>query len=365
MKKIIMIYLVTILFLSFNIDVEAANSKKYYNVDDKDYYIVIDKDKKLSSNGKNIYSIESYNLPEDWQEKIKETMGYIISLPQKLLTNLFKSNDNSVSFVSDTIEEGKWWSSVYVCREVAFQWWDIYNITENISIAIYTDSLVSEIANTNGLSWYEIIGGEGARCATYRVEDSVKEEDKVYSCPIYDDLKKQIQTYNGKYYSNLDKLKESFSKLKDNEKVPYINQYNNYLYQIKSACKQALANATYSDGCVHACLKLTDDTKKWNNVYNPSANDVGKCGLSANIINWIKNILKWIKYILPALVIILGILDFIKAIASGSDDEMKKAQGRFIKRLIAAALLFIIPAIIEFVLTIFKIESTFCGIIGK
>ena len=53
---------------------------------------------------------------------------------------------------------------------------------------------------------------------------------------------------------------------------------------------------------------------------------------------------------LPVIVIVLGILDFIKAIGSDKEDEMKKAQGRFVKRLIAAVLIFIIPFIIEFVL---------------
>ena len=42
---------------------------------------------------------------------------------------------------------------------------------------------------------------------------------------------------------------------------------------------------------------------------------------------------------------------------------MKKAQGRFVKRLIAAALIFIIPFIIEFVLGKMGFDSNGCGII--
>ena len=62
-------------------------------------------------------------------------------------------------------------------------------------------------------------------------------------------------------------------------------------------------------------------------------------------------------------VILLGIIDFIKAIVSEKDDEMKKAQGHFVKRLIAAALIFIIPFIIEFILNKMGFAANGCGII--
>ena len=72
--------------------------------------------------------------------------------------------------------------------------------------------------------------------------------------------------------------------------------------------------------------------------------------------------MKWIKYIAPVLVIVLGILDFIKAIGSDKDDEMKKAQGRFMRRLIAAAIIFLVPFIIEFILTKMGFTVYGCGI---
>ena len=87
------------------------------------------------------------------------------------------------------------------------------------------------------------------------------------------------------------------------------------------------------------------------------------CSISDRLIIWIANIVRWIKYIIPVAVMVLGILDFIKAISAGKDDEMKKAQGNFIKRLIAAALIFIIPLIIEFVLDKMGYASNGCGII--
>ena len=77
---------------------------------------------------------------------------------------------------------------------------------------------------------------------------------------------------------------------------------------------------------------------------------------------WLNNIVRWAKYILPVIVIILGILDFIKAVGSDKEDDMKKAQGKFMKRLIAAALVFIVPLILEFILEKMGFNYNSCGI---
>ena len=86
------------------------------------------------------------------------------------------------------------------------------------------------------------------------------------------------------------------------------------------------------------------------------------CGFSGRLMSFISNILRWAKYLLPVFVIVLGILDFMKAIGADKEDEMKKAQQRFIKRLIAAALLFIVPLILEFVLDKMGFGYDDCGL---
>ena len=92
-------------------------------------------------------------------------------------------------------------------------------------------------------------------------------------------------------------------------------------------------------------------------------NDLSDCGFSDRLVIWIANVVRWIKYIIPVVVMALGILDFIKAMAGDKDDEMKKAQGRFVKRLIAAALIFLAPIIIEFILDKMGFTANDCGII--
>lgn len=59
----------------------------------------------------------------------------------------------------------------------------------------------------------------------------------------------------------------------------------------------------------------------------------------------INNIFKTIQYLGPVLVAIFTTSDFLKAVLSGDPADMKKASGKFSKRLVAAILLFFIPLI--------------------
>lgn len=51
----------------------------------------------------------------------------------------------------------------------------------------------------------------------------------------------------------------------------------------------------------------------------------------------------------PILLIIFGSLDMAKCVIAGKEDEMKKFQNAFIKRLLYAAVVFLIPFIVTFV----------------
>ena len=120
-------------------------------------------------------------------------------------------------------------------------------------------------------------------------------------------------------------------------------------------------------GCIDSCLTIKETLnsfKEGTDLYDDGKN-TGDCGFSERLLVWASNILRWIKYILPVVVIVFGILDFIKAISADKDDEMKKAQKRFIIRLIAAALVFIIPLILEFVLDKMGFGYNDCGLFGS
>lgn len=63
-------------------------------------------------------------------------------------------------------------------------------------------------------------------------------------------------------------------------------------------------------------------------------------------------IIKLIQFGVPLLLIIFGMLDLGKAVIASKEDEIKKGQQMFIKRLIAAVIVFFVIAIVELVVTL-------------
>lgn len=56
-----------------------------------------------------------------------------------------------------------------------------------------------------------------------------------------------------------------------------------------------------------------------------------------------------LKIATPVILIFMSMIQLIKAIGSQNEDEMKKAQGSIIKKLIAAALVFFVISIVQFI----------------
>lgn len=85
----------------------------------------------------------------------------------------------------------------------------------------------------------------------------------------------------------------------------------------------------------------------------------------AGYLNTVWNI---VKIGIPIALMILGIIDFVQVVFSGKEDAMKKAQEKFIKRVIIAIAIFLIPTILTFLLKIANgiwsnIGTDICGII--
>ena len=55
------------------------------------------------------------------------------------------------------------------------------------------------------------------------------------------------------------------------------------------------------------------------------------------------------------ILVIMGLVDFTKAVASGKDDSFKEAGSNLLKRSVILVIIFVLPFIIEFILTQFKI----------
>lgn len=57
-----------------------------------------------------------------------------------------------------------------------------------------------------------------------------------------------------------------------------------------------------------------------------------------------------IKIAVPIVLIIFGSIDFLKAVSASKEDEIKKGQQTFIKRLIAGVLVFLIIQIVQIII---------------
>ena len=78
----------------------------------------------------------------------------------------------------------------------------------------------------------------------------------------------------------------------------------------------------------------------------------------------LQTILDYIRIAGIALAVILQIADYVKAIFGSNDDGMTKANKRFVTRLITIGLLFLIPSVLNFVLSLFEISGSSAGTCG-
>jgi hypothetical protein len=124
---------------------------------------------------------------------------------------------------------------------------------------------------------------------------------------------------------------------------------------------------------------FTDDRRDWgtceNNKYfacvwnktsdggycNVDKLQYVKCGSSydipkeaPSIVSFVINLL---KIATPIVLVIVSAISLLKAIAASKEDELKKAQTMLIKRLIAAALVFLVVSIVQFVILRFADSS--------
>ena len=88
--------------------------------------------------------------------------------------------------------------------------------------------------------------------------------------------------------------------------------------------------------------------------------------LGQDLIDKINSYLDIIKLIIPIILIGYGILDFTKAVFGGEED-MKKAQKSFFKRIGIAVIIFLTPTLINLLLTLANkvwpiIQPSSCGI---
>ena len=71
----------------------------------------------------------------------------------------------------------------------------------------------------------------------------------------------------------------------------------------------------------------------------------------AEVVGLAKMVIKVLQIVVPIGLIVMGTIDMAKAVIAGDEKKMKEAQKPFIKRIIAAIIVFLIPIIVNMVLS--------------
>lgn len=167
---------------------------------------------------------------------------------------------------------------------------------------------------------------------------------------VYPDGYKEILKYddiNGKGYSFPSKECEDIYYVKKNRII--VASFGNNQLGIDPALKNLCRN--YSDNEIyHYCsgkcemneIRCSDVSIKYKHCGTTTE-------IPAALPTFIHNIITIIKIFIPIMLIILGMIDFAKAIVTNDEKVMNNSKNTFIKRIIAAISVFLIIAITQFI----------------
>lgn len=124
---------------------------------------------------------------------------------------------------------------------------------------------------------------------------------------------------------------------------------NNEIYYLNSD-KQTEANSTSSNS--------SSSTSKTASTSEVTTND---CATIKEPLKFVGNIILIAKIVIPLIIMVLGVIDFGKAVIAQKDDEIKKAAFTFGRRIAAGIAIFFIPTIVS---VMFSLVSDFMKLKG-
>lgn len=79
------------------------------------------------------------------------------------------------------------------------------------------------------------------------------------------------------------------------------------------------------------------------------------------ILYYVRLVIKIIQIAVPIALILFGTIDMAKAVIAGDEKKMKEAQKPFVKRIISAIIVFLIPYIVQVVVGIVTNKTQYKG----
>lgn len=145
----------------------------------------------------------------------------------------------------------------------------------------------------------------------------------------------------------------SFYDQDDNFDCPIVTPKDNVTFNVAS-----LAGSVTENDIIFTAKKK--DTSDVTPDYDAA------CGLlgeeTSETVIFLKKAYRYLKVLLPILIITLGIVDFVKVVVTGKDDDMKKAVKRLTTRIVVAVVFVLIPIIIQILINISGLTGEYSGI---
>lgn len=119
-----------------------------------------------------------------------------------------------------------------------------------------------------------------------------------------------------------------------------------------------------------SCVKAVDNSVDLTGSYHNLNTEKVSCGsgmvkhIPKGIVRTTNIAYNVIQVVVPIILIIMGMITLIKSITAGKDDEIKKAQMAFVKKLIAGALVFFIFVIVKLLVSVVADSTDKGKIIG-
>jgi len=280
---------------------------------------------KLKYGGKT-YNLDrmSWAIGETCGDDVSMGGGYVVQhgkCPNKLVVGFFGGAEDAYIGIADDS-----------CVDKTYNEWKYEEEVETYILNLKADAneIVSDIKETTKLieTWTE----------TYRINDCYNPE--IAAIANYCVLQK----------NTLDKYVEQGNQLlKDAEKNGITGTE---VEELKSAIQTANESSE----------KYKDAESQGLGIAPPGA--IGVVGLATGdpmtceslkyteTYKIVKSVFTWIQIAAPIMLVIFGVVDFTKAVAASDNDAIKKAQGAFVKRVIIAAIIILLPFIVDLLLSL-------------
>ena len=157
----------------------------------------------------------------------------------------------------------------------------------------------------------------------------------------------------------------------------FICPNNIYISMNNSASAPSInLSSSYTNGYIGIALKENESTDDSSYASNSQENNSNKGDTITDYekefctgpVQGVFTTLGWVFFILkiavPVILIIFGSIDFAKAVLASKDDEIKKSIKTLVMRAIAGVIIFFIPTILKFVVSIFDNDNVYNGTFG-